>query len=158
MWGERQFTFGCRRRYSLADGQLPWRVEDEEALRRLAARVLIRAGYTVLSAASGDEALEVAAAHDGHIDLLLTDIVMPGISGRELAEQIIPVRPGLRLLYASGFTEDTIIRHGVSIQETAFLQKPFTPSTLLEKVIKVLGSPPVGRTPAVAANERRAPG
>ncbi|MEO8619637.1 MAG: two-component regulator propeller domain-containing protein [bacterium] len=112
--------------------------EDEDAVRRLASRVLARSGYTVLTAASGAEALAVAAAYEGTIDLLLTDVVMPGMSGRELAEQLIPRRPGMLLLYASGYTEDAIIRHGVSSHETAFLQKPFTPAALLHKVRQVL--------------------
>ncbi|MEO6526480.1 MAG: two-component regulator propeller domain-containing protein [Gemmatimonadaceae bacterium] len=113
-------------------------VEDEDAVRRLASRVLMRSGYHVLTAATGDAALELAARHEGTIDLLLTDVVMPGMSGRELAERLLPLRPGMRLLYASGYTEDAIIRHGVSSQATAFLEKPFTPSALLRKVHEVL--------------------
>ena len=113
-------------------------VEDEHALRRLTSRVLTRSGYHVLCAASGNHALEVAAQYRGTIDLLLTDVVMPGMSGRELAEQLLPLRPGMRLLYASGYTEDAIILHGVSSLETAFLEKPFTPDALLRKVRAVL--------------------
>jgi signal transduction histidine kinase/ligand-binding sensor domain-containing protein/ActR/RegA family two-component response regulator len=113
-------------------------VEDEDAVRRLASRVLSRSGYTVITAEHGEAALEVAARHVGAIDLLLTDIVMPGMSGRELAERLLPLHPGMRLLYASGYTEDAIIRHGVSSQETAFLEKPFTPTALLRKVREVL--------------------
>ncbi|MEP6999536.1 MAG: two-component regulator propeller domain-containing protein, partial [bacterium] len=105
-------------------------VEDEDAVRRLASRVLVRSGYTVLTAANGAEALTMAAAYEGTIDLLLTDVVMPVMSGRELAEQLIPLRPDMLLLYASGYTEDAIVRHGVSSHETAFLQKPFTPAAL----------------------------
>ena len=112
--------------------------EDEDAVRRLASRVLTRAGYTVLTAANGLEAMEVASRHAGPINLLLTDVVMPGMSGRELAEQLMPLHPGMLLLYASGYTEDAIIRHGVSSHETAFLQKPFTPAALLHKVRHVL--------------------
>jgi signal transduction histidine kinase/ligand-binding sensor domain-containing protein/CheY-like chemotaxis protein len=116
-------------------------VEDEDAVRRLGSRVLARAGYTVLTAASADAAIEVAERFEGTIDLLLTDVVMPGRSGRELAEQLMPLHPGMRLLYASGYTEDAIIRHGVSSQETAFLEKPFAPNALLRKVRQVLDAP-----------------
>jgi signal transduction histidine kinase/ligand-binding sensor domain-containing protein/CheY-like chemotaxis protein len=113
-------------------------VEDEDAVRRLATRVLSRAGYRVLAAAGGEQALDVAAGFEGTIDLLMTDVVMPGMSGRELAEVLLPARPAMRLLYASGYTEDAIVRHGVSSLETAFLEKPFTPNALLQKVRQVL--------------------
>jgi signal transduction histidine kinase/ligand-binding sensor domain-containing protein/CheY-like chemotaxis protein len=113
-------------------------VEDEDAVRRLASRVLTRSGYRVLAAASGDEAAGIAARHEGPIDLLMTDVVMPGMSGRELAEELLARYPGMRLLYASGYTEDAIVRHGVSSLETAFLEKPFTPNALLRKVREVL--------------------
>ena len=113
-------------------------VEDEEAVRRLTARVLTRSGYKVLTAAHGAAALEVASGHDDVIDLLLTDVIMPGMSGRELAELLLPLRPGMRLLYASGYTQDAVIRSGVSSHETAFIQKPFTPTALLQKVRTVL--------------------
>ena len=113
-------------------------VEDEDAVRRLATRVLTRSGYHVLAAAGGEQALEVAARFEGTIDLLMTDVVMPGMSGRELAEVLLPARPTMRLLYASGYTEDAIVRHGVSRLETAFLEKPFTPNALLQKVRQVL--------------------
>ncbi len=112
--------------------------EDEDAVRRFAARVLTRAGYNVLTAPNGQSALEVAAQYGGLIDLLLTDVVMPGMSGRELGEALLPLRPGMRLLYASGYTEDAIIRHGVSSAGTAFLDKPFTSNGLLCKVREVL--------------------
>jgi CheY-like chemotaxis protein len=73
----------------------------------------------------------------------MTDVVMPGMSGRELAEQLMPLHPGMRLLYASGYTEDAIIRHGVSSQGTAFLQKPFAPNVLLRKLRQVLEAEPL---------------
>jgi two-component system cell cycle sensor histidine kinase/response regulator CckA len=116
-------------------------VEDEDAVRRLASRVLARAGYLVLTAPNADAAMDTASRFEGTIDLLLTDVVMPGRSGRELAEQLLPLHRGMRLLYASGYTEDAIIRHGVSSQETAFLEKPFTPNALLRKVRQVLDAP-----------------
>jgi signal transduction histidine kinase/ligand-binding sensor domain-containing protein len=116
-------------------------VEDEDAVRLLASRVLQRAGYTVLTAASGEEAMEVTARYMGPIDLLLTDVVMPGMSGRELAQQLLPQRPGMRLLYTSGYTEDATVRHGVSGLATAFLEKPFGPDALTRKVREVLEAP-----------------
>jgi signal transduction histidine kinase/ligand-binding sensor domain-containing protein/ActR/RegA family two-component response regulator len=116
-------------------------VEDEDAVRRLASRVLSRSGYLVLAAASGDAAMEIAARFEGTIHLLLTDVVMPGMSGRELAERLMPQHPGMRLLYASGYTEDAIVRHGASSLETEFLEKPFTPNGLLRKVRQVLDAP-----------------
>lgn len=117
-------------------------VEDEDAVRRLASRVLERNGYTVLTAACGEDALKLLEGGGGAIDLLLTAGVMPGMSGRELAERLVPQIPGIRLLYASGYTEDAIVRHGVSGRGTAFLEKPFTPTDLLRKVREVLQSPP----------------
>jgi CheY-like chemotaxis protein len=117
--------------------------EDEDAVRRLTSRLLTRAGYNVLTASCGEEALQVAARYVGTIDLLMTDVVMPGMSGRELAEQLMPLHPGMRLLYTSGYTEDAIIRHGVSSQATAFLEKPFAPNALLRKLRQVLESEPL---------------
>jgi CheY-like chemotaxis protein len=113
-------------------------VEDEDAVRGLARRVLERRGYRVLEAASAPEALERAAAEDGVIDLLLTDVVMPGPSGRDLAERVLQIRPSTRVLYMSGYTEDEIIRRGVLGEGTAFLEKPFTPDALERKIREVL--------------------
>ncbi|HEX9108442.1 MAG TPA: ATP-binding protein, partial [Longimicrobiales bacterium] len=117
-------------------------VEDEDAVRRLATRVLERQGYTVLTAGSGQAALELVRTAPGPIDLLLTDVVMPGMSGRELAEQLVPAYPGMRLLFTSGYTEDAIIRHGVSGNGASFLGKPFTPDELAGKVRTVLDGRP----------------
>jgi signal transduction histidine kinase/ligand-binding sensor domain-containing protein/ActR/RegA family two-component response regulator len=117
-------------------------VEDEEALRRLTSRVLMRSGYHVLSAANGAEAIRIALEYDAPIDLLMTDVVMPGMSGRELAERLMPTRPGIRLLYTSGYTEDAIVLHGVSSDEMAFLEKPFTSHSLLRKIHQVLEAAP----------------
>jgi PAS domain S-box-containing protein len=119
-------------------------VEDGELVRTLGRRALQALGYTVLVASNGSEALRAAQAHAGSIHLLVTDVVMPGISGRELAESLKLLRPEMRVLYMSGYTDDAILRHGVSQSVTAFLQKPFGPADLGRKVRDVLdaGSDP----------------
>jgi CheY-like chemotaxis protein len=122
-------------------------VEDEEGVRKLLRRVLEHNGYTVLEASSGMEALQLSTDHPGPIHLLITDLVMPQMSGRELAERIIQSRPALKLLYMSGYTNDAIIRHGISELDAAFLEKPFVPAALLERVRDVLD----GSIPSVAS-------
>ncbi len=112
--------------------------EDEPAMRALARHVLSMHGYTVLEAGNGDKALRVAEAHQEPIHLLVTDVVMPGMSGRQLAERLVLLRPGIKVLYVSGYTDDAMIRHGVLQAETAFLQKPFTPGAFAHKVREVL--------------------
>ena len=113
-------------------------VEDEETLRGVARRILEVAGYTVLAAASGQEALQRCAEHAGPIDLLLTDVVMPRMTGPELARALATQRPATRLLYTSGYTDDEVVRRGVRAAELHFLPKPFTEGELLEKVREVL--------------------
>ena len=113
-------------------------VEDETGVRTLAQLILKNCGYTVLAAARGDEALTLAQAHPGPIHLLISDVVMPGMGGRELADKMAAVRPGLKTLFMSGYTDDTIVRHGIQASETAFLHKPFTVDGLPLKVRKVL--------------------
>jgi len=113
-------------------------VEDEEALRRIALRTLEAAGYSVLTAASGEEALLVSAGHAGDIHLLLTDVVLPQMNGRALAQALSKVRPALEVLYMSGYTDDTIVRHGVLDAGTHFLAKPFTATGMARKVRAVL--------------------
>jgi two-component system, cell cycle sensor histidine kinase and response regulator CckA len=105
-------------------------VEDEDAVRTLARRILTAEGYTVLEAANGREALELAELRGGQIDLLVTDVVMPGLSGREVADALSASRPALRVLYMSGYTEDTIVHHGVRDPDVVFLDKPFAPAEL----------------------------
>jgi len=113
-------------------------VEDEPAVQLLERRVLEMGGYEVLVASSGEEALKLLDHHNGRVDLLVTDVVMPGMTGRELAEAVAQRRPGLRNLFLSGYTPDEVLRQGVRAEEAQFLQKPFTPSALLTKVRDVL--------------------
>jgi DNA-binding NtrC family response regulator len=113
-------------------------VEDEDAVRKLARKILETGGYTVLEASGGDQTRLVCVQHEGPIHLLLTDIVMKGPSGREVAENLAPLRPGMKVLYMSGYTDDAIVRHGVFEASTPFLAKPFTCDTLLRKVRDVL--------------------
>ncbi|MGH9719323.1 MAG: PAS domain-containing protein [Bryobacteraceae bacterium] len=113
-------------------------VEDEPALRKLVRQMLTRLGYTVIEADCGAAALRVAADHDGSIDLLLTDVVMPGMNGRELATRLTDEHTGIRVLFMSGYTDDAIVHHGVLEREVPFLQKPFTPDALANKIRALL--------------------
>jgi PAS domain S-box-containing protein len=118
-------------------------VEDEEDVRAVARESLARYGYTVLEARDGEEALRIAGAERGRIDLMVTDVVMPGMNGRQLAERLLAIRPGTRVLYVSGYTDDALSQHGILDQELAFLAKPFSPETLARSVRQVLdGTPP----------------
>jgi len=118
-------------------------VEDQDEVRRLARRVLEARGYVVLVAASGAEALQVAGAHAGPIQLLVTDVIMPAMSGREVGLLIAPTRPEMRVLYLSGYADESIVHHGVLEPGIAFLQKPFTVEALARKVREVLDTPTV---------------
>jgi two-component system cell cycle sensor histidine kinase/response regulator CckA len=113
-------------------------VEDEEAVRRLSGMALRAAGYSVLEATNGGEAVRVAEAFSDPIHLLVSDVVMPEMGGRLLAEHLTAVRPEIKVLYTSGYTDDAVVRHGVLHESVAFLQKPFTPGTLGRKVRAVL--------------------
>lgn len=115
-------------------------VEDDPSVRRTAAEVLLGAGYRVLTAPSGADALRMAARHEGRLDLLLTDIVMPGMSGPELARQFIVQFPSVRILYMSGYSEDAIEKHGLRGRTVRVLQKPFTHETLARSVREALGA------------------
>ncbi len=112
--------------------------EDELSVRDLAIRLLTRRGYKVLAAASGEEAIELAAQHDGPIDLLLTDVVMPGISGRELADRLALSRPETPVLFMSGYTGEVILKHGLQEEDTLLLQKPYDAEMLLKGVRSAL--------------------
>jgi two-component system, cell cycle sensor histidine kinase and response regulator CckA len=113
-------------------------VEDESSVRQLVRETLQAGGYKVLEAEDGEVALQVASSHPGPIDILITDVVMPGMSGQELSRRLCVSDPELKVLYLSGYTEDSIIREGALEAGTAFLQKPFTLQTLSRKVREVL--------------------
>jgi len=119
-------------------------VEDDEALRELAREILQSHGYTVLEARHGGEALPIGERHAGPIHLLVTDVVMPWMSGRELARRLMPAHPEMKVLYVSGYTENAVVHNGVLDPDTAFLQKPFTPDALARKVREVLDAPRAG--------------
>ena len=113
--------------------------EDEEGVRLLAVETLARRGYHVLSAASGEEALKLAGAYDGTIHLLISDVVMPGMKGPELADRLRAMRPGLRVLLISGYAADVVTP--ADLKEAAFLTKPFAPAALVKAVKHILDVP-----------------
>ncbi|HRX48579.1 MAG TPA: PAS domain S-box protein [Spirochaetota bacterium] len=114
-------------------------VEDEAMLLNINSEILEQLGYTVLTAASPAEALRIAGQHSGHIDLLITDVIMPEMNGRDLADKISVLHPGIRLLFMSGYTASVIAHHGVLEDGVHFLQKPFSLNDLAEKVKETLG-------------------
>ncbi|HXG23353.1 MAG TPA: response regulator, partial [Chthonomonadales bacterium] len=113
-------------------------VEDEVTVRKLATEALRELGYFVLEAADGLEALQIAAGREEEIALLITDVVMPKMSGKELAERLQAANPALKVLFVSGYTENTIVHHGILESGIVFLPKPFTPSALSLKVRELL--------------------
>jgi two-component system, cell cycle sensor histidine kinase and response regulator CckA len=115
-------------------------VEDEDQVRDVARGILQRHGYTVLDTSSGDEAIRLCEHHAGPIDLLLSDVVMPKMSGPSLAKQLVQARPCMKVLYMSGYTDDAAVRHGLIDDKLAYLQKPLTVETLTRKVRVVLDS------------------
>jgi CheY-like chemotaxis protein len=114
-------------------------VEDDETVRGVTARMLAAGGYTVLQAGSAAEARECAGRENGRIDLLLTDVVMPGGSGRELADTLTAEHAGLAVLFMSGYTADVVLRQGLVQESVAFLQKPFTEAALIEALQRAMG-------------------
>ena len=113
-------------------------VDDDLGVRKFAARVLNSRGYAVLAASTPDEAVELSEDHEGRIDLLLTDVVMPGTTGRALADNLRESTPGLKVLYMSGYTTEAIVDHGILDPEIAFIGKPFTAERLALKVRETL--------------------
>ena len=120
--------------------------EDEEALRLLICEALQQYGYNVLEAADGQDAVRLSERYALPIHLLIADVVMPQMSGRKLAERITAARPGVGVLYISGYTDEAIVRHGVLDPNTAFLQKPFSPGTLARRVRLLLSHRSIGRS------------
>jgi CheY-like chemotaxis protein len=116
-------------------------VEDESSIRTLARKALESAGYRVVEAKSGPDALELVRGSGDPIHLLLTDLVMPAMAGSELASRLLESRPELRILYVSGYTDDSVVRHGLLDHRHHFLPKPFTPQVLRRKVREVLDAP-----------------
>jgi two-component system, cell cycle sensor histidine kinase and response regulator CckA len=115
-------------------------VEDEFSLRKLTYRLLVSLGYTVFTAGQSSEALEFINSFDDHIDLLITDVIMPVMNGKELAERVILLRPGIKTLYTSGYTENVISHQGVLKKGVIFIQRPFTKEELATKVREALES------------------
>jgi two-component system, cell cycle sensor histidine kinase and response regulator CckA len=122
-------------------------VEDEAAVRELLAEALRNQGYRVLRAADGEEALEAARRIEGDLHLLVTDVIMPGMSGQMLAQRLAAERPGLRVLFVSGYGDETFGQRGIGRLHGAILEKPFTSKTLTRKVREVLDAPAPGPVP-----------
>ena len=113
-------------------------VENEGAIRNLVQLALERHGYRILAAESGTDALRVAHDHQGHIHLLITDVVIPDMNGPEIARRLTQSRPGLKTLFMSGYMDDSLGDHGLSSERVDFLQKPFSPRVLASKVREIL--------------------
>jgi CheY-like chemotaxis protein len=113
-------------------------VDDDEAVLNVACKVLRRGGYDVVPATGGADALEVAESYRGRFDLLLTDLVMPGMSGRELAEEVGARFPDIQVVFMSAYTDDEIVLDGLKTSEVSFIPKPFTVAGLREKVRRVI--------------------
>ncbi len=132
---------GMRQRGGMKGNETILLAEDEASVRAVATAALERHGYQVLAAPDGPTALKIAAAFEGTIHLLLTDVVMPGMHGRALADALLSQRPSTRVLFASGYTDDTVLLRGIRVDELSFIQKPFTPDQLSRRVREVLDAP-----------------
>jgi CheY-like chemotaxis protein len=119
-------------------------VEDEPAVREFAVATLREKGYAVVEAVNGEEGLRLARQHDGKIDLVLTDVVMPIMGGKEMADALRASHPGIKFLFTSGYTDDALMQHGVLRPDVKFLQKPYMTATLTRKVREVLDEDPTG--------------
>jgi two-component system cell cycle sensor histidine kinase/response regulator CckA len=117
-------------------------VEDDDAVRGATRRLLSKLGFEVLTARSGDDALRICKNHTSDIHVLLTDVVMPGMSGSQLAEEAVLYRPHMSVVYMSGYPDDETVRHGVSQGRVVFLQKPFSETTLFNTLRTTLAPPP----------------
>lgn len=125
---------------SLCGSETVLLVEDNEMVRKITHEILRLKGYRVLEAANGEEALHICREHKGRVHLILTDVVMPQMGGRELADAVKPLLPQMRVLYMSGYTDDAIVHHGILDAGTQFIEKPFTPDALVTKVREVLNA------------------
>ena len=114
-------------------------VEDDAGIRALSAKILRRCGYTVLAAEGGEEARHICERHQGVIHVLLSDVMMPGMNGPMVAAMLRKMRPGLKVVFMSGYSSADVARHGVVHGEVPFLQKPFTPDRLANTISEVLG-------------------
>jgi hypothetical protein len=122
-------------------------VEDEPAMREVTRRILSRSGYTVIAAATGREAIEIAASHTGDIDVLLTDVVMPQMLGQEAAERIRALRPGVKVLFMSGYAQGVLSSQGVVEAGVDLIQKPFSEAELLATLRHITASATPHRAP-----------
>ena len=115
-------------------------VEDQEALREVTKRIFTRAGYHVITAANGPDAIELADQHDGDLHLLLTDVVMPDLLGREVAERIRLIKPGIEVLFMSGYAQPVLASEGKLDRDVALIEKPFTASAIIERAGRILSN------------------
>ena len=127
---------------SVGRGETVLIVEDEEAIREVTRRILTRNGYTVITAEGGSEALALAAEHAGDIHLLVTDVVMPQMLGKEVAERVLSIRPDIRVLFMSGYAHPVLASNGTLDPGVSLIEKPFTEAAFLAKARKVLEEEP----------------
>jgi CheY-like chemotaxis protein len=113
-------------------------VEDNTSVLDFSSKMLRNLGYRVLTASNGEEALRISQEHDGEIRLLLTDVILPGMNGRQIANMLVERNPSLKVLYCSGYTEDTIVHHGVLEPHIHFISKPFSIPALSQKIRSIL--------------------